>query len=192
MNNILSLLKYKKLITPIFIGVFAILYSCENDIKKVQELTAKQDSALISVTNIEMKYTVNGLSQMIMKAPLVNRFVEQNKNSYMEFPKGMFMCFYDSTGNVSSTIRSNYSIYYEDKGIWEARYDVEAVNDKGDKLNTEFLLWDRNKEELSSNQRVKMTTTDGIIYGQGFISNQSFDKWEVLNGTGIINIDKNE
>ncbi len=174
--------------TPIIIGVLVFIASCENDIKEVQELTAKQDSAIVSAKDIEMKYTINGKLQVLMTAPILNRYIEEDGKSYTDFPKGMNLIFYDEFGNISSTLKSNYSIYWQSDGIWEAKYDVEAVNEKGEKLNTEYLIWHQETEKISSDKFVTMTTTDGIIYGDGFVSNQDFSSWELINGRGIINV----
>ncbi len=178
--------------TPIIIGVLVFIISCENDIKEVQELTAKQDSAIMSAKEIEMKYTINGELQVFVKAPLLNKYVEQDGKSYIDFPKGMDLTFYDEFGNISSTLKSNYSIYWESDGIWEAKYDVEAVNEKGEKLNTEYLIWHQETEKISSDKFVTMTTNDGVIYGDGFVSNQNFTSWELINGRGVINVDDYE
>jgi LPS export ABC transporter protein LptC len=187
-NNILTIL----LKTPLFIGVLVFLCSCENDIQKVKELTAKQDSAIVSAQNIEMRYTTRGINNVIMNAPILNRYMDEGKKSHLEFPKGMILKFYNDSGQVTSTMRANYSIYYEDEGRWIARYDVEATNETGEILNTEYLVWMQNEQKISSDQFVKITTADGVIYGDGFVSDQSFSSWEVINGRGVINFESDE
>lgn len=178
--------------TPILLGVFVLFIACENDIEQVRELTAKQDSAIISIKNVEIQYTTRGLNKVMMVAPRLNRYVEDKEKSTLIFPEGMEIFFYDSVGVKSSSLRANYSIYYEDRGIWEAQYDVVAINSEGDQLDTEFLVWNRDKETISTDQLVKMSTSDGIIYGDGFISNQEFTSWEVINGRGIFNLETDE
>lgn len=179
--------------TPIIIlGVLLLFTRCENDIAKVQELTAKQDSAIVSVNDVEMTYTLQGKIQIYMKAPLLNRFVEANGTSYSDFPQGVYLEFYNENGIKSSSLKANYSIFHESEGIWEAFYDVVAINEKNEKLNTEYLVWNQKEEIISSDKFVTMTTQDGVIYGDGFKSDQEFSSWEVIHGRGIINIDENE
>jgi len=176
--------------TPVILGVFIFLFSCENDIKEVCELTAKQDSAIHSAQNVEIQYSTNGKISGLMKTPLLNRFFEDNKKSYIEFPKGIEIFFYNDSAVVTSTLKANYAIYYEDEERWVAKYDVEVVNENGEKLNTEYLVWLRNEEKITTDQFVKVTTNDGIIYGEdGFVSNQTFTTWEVINGRGVLNVD---
>ncbi len=178
---------------PILVGVFIFIISCENDIQEIRVLTAKQDSAIYSAQNVEIRYSSNGKPTGLMEAPVLNRFVEGKDKSYIEFPAGTKMYFYSDSGNVTSTIKSNYSIYYEDEGRWIAKYDVEVVNESGEKLNTEYLVWLRNEGIITSDQFVKVTTDDGIIYGDdGFKSNQTFTNWEVINGRGVIDIETDD
>ena len=176
------------------LSVFLLIFaSCENDIQQVNDLTLKQDSAILSATNVEITYTNNGIRTVLMKSPELRRYVNNVDKPYLEFPQGLKMFFYDKKGDITSTLRANYSIYYEEEGKWIAKYDVEAVNEEGEQLNTEYLIWLRDEETISTDQFVKITTNDGIIYGDdGFVSNQSFTKWEVINGRGVIDIDTDE
>ncbi len=124
------------------------LFSCENDVQEIRELTAKQDSAIYSAQNVEIKYTTNGIPTGFMKAPILSRFLDEGNKSHIEFPKGMNMFFYNDSGIVTSTLKSNYAIYYEDEGKWIAKYDVEVVNENGEQLNTEYLVWLRDEEKI--------------------------------------------
>lgn len=191
----LKIFKHIIIKTPyVLLGVFVFLISsCENDIQKVRELTAKQDSALIIAQKVEINYTTYGIKTVLMKTPELRKYSEKNEESYIEFPKGIKMYFYDKDGKVSSTLKANYSIYYEEEGRWIAKYDVEAINKKGERLNTEYLIWLRDKQTISSDQFVKITTNDGIIYGDnGFTSDQTFSNWEVINGRGTLNINSSD
>jgi len=192
---LLKIFKHIIIKTPyVLLGVFVFLISsCENDIQKVRELTAKQDSALIIAQKVEINYTTYGIKTVLMKTPELRKYSEKNEESYIEFPKGIKMYFYDKDGKVSSTLKANYSIYYEEEGRWIAKYDVEAINKKGERLNTEYLIWLRDKQTISSDQFVKITTNDGIIYGDnGFTSDQTFSNWEVINGRGTLNINSSD
>lgn len=178
--------------TPIIIGVFMLLFACENDIEQVREISAKHDSATISAKMIEISYSAHGLQKVLMTAPKLERYAKGKKDVTLIFPDGMQIIFYDSVGNQASMLRAKYSIYYESDGIWEATNDVVAQNEKGEQLNTEFLVWNQKDHTISSDQLVKMSTEDGIIYGDGFISDQQFSSWEIQNSRGVININMDE
>lgn len=70
----------------------------------------------------------------------------------------------------------------------EARKNVSVINQKGERLNTEHLVWDERSEKLTSDEFVKITTKDEIIFGNGFEANQDFTKYKIFNIKGTISI----
>jgi LPS export ABC transporter protein LptC len=110
------------------------------------------------------------------------------ENPYIEMPKGVHALFYDDQLNVKSRLDADYGIRYEKEQKMEARKNVVVINEKGDMLNTEHLIWDERKEKLLSNEFVKITTKDEIIYGNGFEANQNFTKYRIFNIKGTLSI----
>jgi LPS export ABC transporter protein LptC len=74
----------------------------------------------------------------------------------------------------------------------EARKNVLVVNEKGDQLNTEHLIWDERTQKLTSDEFVKITTKDEIIYGNGFEANQDFSRYRIFNIKGIFSVKTQE
>jgi len=177
----------KKLL--VFLGVFFLLFSCENDIEKIKFLTDPTGFPDVSVENVEIIYTDSSRLQMILESPSIRRF-SNIERPYMEFPEGMYVRFFDDSLQVESEIRSNYAIYYNEEKFWEARGDVMAYNlKKGEKLNTEELFWDEDKGLIYSNSFSRIETDDGTFYGQeGFESNQRFSKWRLKGSRGTVNV----
>ncbi|MGC9342739.1 MAG: LPS export ABC transporter periplasmic protein LptC [Bacteroidales bacterium] len=181
------LLHLKKLL--VFPGVFFLLIACENDIEKIKSLTDPTDLPDVSAKKVEIVYTDSSRLQMILEAPSIRRFSNVER-PYMEFPEGIYVRFYDDSLKVESEIMANYAIYFNEERLWEARGDVVANNiEKGEKLNTEELFWDENKEVIFSNSFSRIETEDGTFYGQeGFESNQRFSKWRLKGSRGTVNV----
>ena len=74
----------------------------------------------------------------------------------------------------------------------EVKYNVEVVNVNGEKLNTEQLTWDEQKQKIVSNAFVKITTAEEIITGNGLEANQDFTQYEIKEITGTIRLEKGE
>ncbi|NOZ46611.1 MAG: LPS export ABC transporter periplasmic protein LptC, partial [Chlorobi bacterium] len=70
--------------------------------------------------------------------------------------------------------------------IWEAKYDVVAVGKDGNILNTELLYWYEDKEKIYTDNFVKVTEGESILYGNGLVSNQDFTDYKILHPTGEI------
>lgn len=190
-NNTKRFRFLKKLL--VFPGVFFLLLSCENDIEKIKSLTDPGDLPDVRADTIEIIYTDSSRLQMIVKAPGVLRF-SNLKRPYLEFPEGIHVWMYNDSSQVESEIISNYALYYNEERFWEARGDVMVHNlVKDEKLNTEELFWDENKEIIYSNSFSRIESADGTFYGQeGFESNQEFSKWKLKGSKGTVKFKETE
>ena len=176
-------------IFPYFlISLFPYFTSCENDIEKIKLITAKDKLPVETAKNIEVLYSDSGKVQVKISAVEMNQFATEDP--YLELPKGVRVSFYDEHLQVKSWLRANYAIKYERKNIMEARNNVVIVNEKGEQLNTERLIWDETKEKFFSDEFVKIATADEIIYGKGFEANQNFTKYKIFKINGTINLGK--
>jgi len=170
-------------------GVFLLLFSCENDIQKIHSLTESENLPTVSGEDIEIVYTDSSRLEMILQAPIIKQFTKAER-PFVEFPEGIYVEFYDDSLNIQATMKADYALYYNEEGLWEARGNVQAHNiAKNEKLNSEELFWDENKELIYSNSFSRIETIDGIFYGQdGFDANQKFTKWKLKGSKGTVNI----
>ena len=95
----------------------------------------------------------------------------------------------DSLGSVESTVKSNYAIFYPKKELLELTNDVEVSNATGDRLNSEHLTWNSKTRRVKSDDFVKFTTQDEIIYGDGFEANQDLTDYTMNHIKGIISVE---
>ncbi|MCK4663675.1 MAG: LPS export ABC transporter periplasmic protein LptC [Bacteroidales bacterium] len=184
----MNLIKKKSNLVIFFI-ISILLFSCENDIKEVNLLTNLFDEPNLSSKNIEIIQSDSGLINIKLIAPVLNRY-DQKKEPYIEFPEGIEIYFYDKEQQIESQLSADYSKYWEDEGLWEAKYNVIAINKRGETLNTEYLIWDEKKGTIYSDKFVKVTDNNGIIYGEGLEASQDLSRWKILNPKGIINFEE--
>ncbi|MEO6883476.1 MAG: LPS export ABC transporter periplasmic protein LptC [Bacteroidia bacterium] len=171
--------------------ILILLFSaCENNIATVNIITSQINLPLQTGKNIEILYTDSAKLKVKLLSPEMNRF--QGKNPYTECPKGVKVTFYNDSGKVASQLTANYAIRYENLGKMEAKNDVVLINQKGEKLNTEHLIWDQQKQLIYTNDFVKITTANEVIFGDGLESNQNFSQYKIKNIKGTINLNDNE
>jgi LPS export ABC transporter protein LptC len=166
--------------------LFFIVYGCENDLDKVKLYSKGKLSPQESAKSIKILYSDSARLQVEITAPVLNRY--ETDNPYIEMPKGVHALFFDESLQVRSKLDADYGIRYEREQRMEARKNVIVVNEKGEKLNTEHLIWDEKKEKLYSDDFVKITTKDEIIFGNGFEANQDFTKYKIFNIKGTISL----
>jgi LPS export ABC transporter protein LptC len=136
---------------------------------------------------ISIDYTDSGKIRARVFSPLLVA-VKQVRKPYMEMPKGLKVDFYEADGDIQSYLTAEYGISYPDSKKVIVRRDVEILNVKGERLNTEELMWDQATGRIYTNKFVEITSKDQIITGQGLESNQSFTDWEILNVIGTLNV----
>jgi LPS export ABC transporter protein LptC len=174
-----------------FILYISLLPACKNDVQKVLSLDISDTMPELTAKDIEIYYSEKARVQIKLVSPyLVNKMEEE---PLLIFPDGFTVYFYDSAMNVQSTITADYGVSYEKKKIMEARHNVVVENmEKGEKLNTEELFWDRGKQLIYSNKFVRLTTGEQVLTGDGLNSEEPFDVLIILNPKGPIEIKEDQ
>ena len=158
--------------------------SCVNKQEDVEKVIQTEILPVESSYDSEIFYTENAELKVQAFAPEMYRYV--GEVMYNEMPSGIRIIFYDSLSIESSRLTANYAIDHLTTNIMEAKNDVIIVNSEGEQINTEHLIWDRNKQKIYSEVFVKITTPDEIIMGEGFESNETFTKYKILKPKGTI------
>jgi len=169
------------------------LFSCENDIETINLLTQSPDFADLSGKDVEVIYSDSGRVKVQMLTPELKRFTNVER-PYIEFPKGLRVFFYDDSAKIESEIVTDYTIYFDKEKLWHAKGNVIARNLKnGNRLNTEELFWDENKEFIYSNTYTRIENEDGTFYGEnGFESDQNLTRWTLKGSRGTVNVKDEE
>jgi LPS export ABC transporter protein LptC len=169
--------------------LLALLYSCENDIAKVNSITASIQQLLPveSGKNVEIMYSDSARVRAKLTAPELNRY--SGKKAYMELPKGLEVLFFNEKRKQQTKLTANYGIGFDNgsqMSKMEVKNKVVVINEKGDKLETEHLIWDAAKKEIYTDEFVKISTKDEVIWGDGLKANQDFSEYEITHVKGQI------
>ncbi len=166
--------------------LFLFLAGCESDIEKVRLIADKERFPLESADNMELLYSDSARVKVKLTSGRMERYT--GEDPYIEMPKGVVVLFYNDSSTVKSSLTANHAVRYENRNIMEARNDVVVINEKGERLNTEHLIWDEKQSKIYSDEFVKITTKDEIIYGNGFEANEDFTRYKIFNIKGTINL----
>jgi LPS export ABC transporter protein LptC len=162
--------------------------SCENNEGEISRITERPNDPVEEIVGLQTIYSDSGTVKVLLEAPVMKKVLLPKPIT--ELPKGMKISFYDQNMNIISRMKSSYAIHYEQEHRWEARNNVEVVNVKGEKLNTEKLIWDERQNKLLSDNFVKITTDKEIIMGNGFEADQDFSHYKIYNVTGHITLNQ--
>jgi len=164
--------------------------ACETDLGKVRELTEKEE-IVETGKGVEILFSEGGMVKVKLIGNTVLSHVSEEE-PYLEFKDGLKVYFYNEKMHVESRLSANYGKKYEKKTEMLVRDNVVVVNVRGEKLETEELVWDSEKEIIYSNEFVKITRPDEIIYGDGLESNADFTDYQIKKIKGTISVDKDE
>jgi len=103
-------------------------------------------------------------------------------------PKGITGNFYNDEGKAESYLSAEKGISYQTQKITEVSQNVVVMNNKGEKLNTEKLIWDQKKQIIYTDKFVRITTKNEILTGEGMESKQDFSDWVIKKPRGVISI----
>ncbi len=156
-----------------------LLTSCENDLQKVNELTKEYESAVELGEDIVMLYSEMGVVRVKIEGQRLKR--HKTEDPFVEFPEGVKVTFYNEKHEVNSVLTADYAIRYEKEQRAVLKRNVVLVNDrKGERLETEELLWNEKEQTISGEQLVTITTPRETIIGtEGFEADQDFSEYTI-------------
>lgn len=174
----------------LILSAISILVSACSDYAKKNVAKMMQTDTLIytqEAKDVTIDYTDSGRLKARISAPVLVGFKKDN-NDIVKMPKGIVANFFDHRGKVESYLTAEKGISYQTKKITEVSQNVQVMNNKGEKLNTEKLIWDQNKQKIYTDKFVRITTKTEVITGEGMESAQDFSNWRIFKPRGRISI----
>lgn len=182
------------------IGMVAVLWiatiavSCSN---KLRNVDADQISAAPTQVILDMNaaQTENGVVQMRLVAPRMERY-EQGEDESMElFPEGFNVLAYNEEGLLETQIvseKAEHKVSGETEQ-WSAYGNVVITNYlEGQRLMTDTLYWDRERQKIYTDCYVRLYSPQGFMQGYGMESDERARNAQLLrpfDGYGIISND---
>lgn len=164
---------------------FMLLASCENDLSKLPANSSLKDLESDRANDVTFLYSENGKPRAKLHT---NEFVgnETANPPYIDFLKGVKMDMYDDKMEIESTITARTARYYTKDENVIARDSVVVKNRKGEKLQTEELVWNKKLERFYTDKFVRITKDGQISYGSGLEASQDLSYIKIKNQRGTI------
>ena len=168
-----------------FVFGISMLYSCEN-VKREQEEMQLYEGPLRQVDSVRMYYSETTIKKVILNAASLMEY----SNGDREFPKGIYIEFFEPDGGLSSTLKSNEAYFDKEKNLWKATGDVIVKSIvENQQLNSEELFWKPDTEKIYTDKFVTIRMQNEVIYGSGFESTQDFREYTIKNPKGEFDLD---
>ncbi|WP_321368850.1 LPS export ABC transporter periplasmic protein LptC [uncultured Draconibacterium sp.] len=186
-SKIVQLLRIFRIAVPV-LGAAILFFACKkNDIEKIKAFGSPEELPILEATNFENLSTDSGTVRFFLKAKKLLRFDNEGK-TYHEFPEGLLFIRYDEDRNITFSIEADYAKEFIKEEKWEAKNNVVVINEKGDSLKTEHLIYDEKHETIFTEEYVQIVSADKIITGTGLTSDQNMLNWKIKNPKGVITV----
>lgn len=170
-KSILSTLVYKM---AAVVTAAAIAVSCSNKIDNIDADKILQAPTQV-VLNMDASQTKNGKIQMRMSAKRMERFEYGEKENSEFFPEGFNVMAYNEDGFLETQITSDKAIHEtKNKNEKWSAYGNVVINNyiKGERIETDTLYWDREKQRIFTDCYVKLSSPQGFMQGYGLESDE--------------------
>ena len=167
------------------------LSSCENDLSKVEKIASNEISLPVETSKmVELMYSDSSIVKAKLKTPILKFY--KVANPYHEMSRGLYVEFYNANGEVESTLSAKHGRKFQNQGIIEVKDSVVVINNKGERLDTERLVWNEKTKKIYTNSFVRITTQKDIMFGEGMEANQNFTNYRIYKYRGSVSLDETE
>jgi LPS export ABC transporter protein LptC len=141
----------------------------------------------LSAKDFRTTLTDSGRVNLIMSSPLLEQY-DKAEPPYAEFRFGINVDLYNGKDKPQANVKARYA-KCTNNNLWELRDSVVVINEENEKLETELLFWNQEKNQIYTDKFVKITSEDEIIKGIGFESDTHLLNRHISNITADISID---
>ena len=160
--------------------------SCADEGEKKAEIL-EYEGPVQEAENLTMLYSETASVKIRLNASVLWEY----ENGDREFPKGIFMEFFDEEGNISSTLRADEAYYYKNENKWRGRGDVEIRSiENNQQLDTEELFWKPAEQIMYTDKFVTIIDGDEFMTGTGMRAAQDFSWYGFGNPEGTFSINE--
>ncbi|AYL97493.1 LPS export ABC transporter periplasmic protein LptC [Mucilaginibacter celer] len=176
----------------LLLPLIAVLSACENDLKKVREISANQiDTVAQKTVGLDLIMSDSARVEIHLTAPLMVEY-QTIKKPYKIMPKGVNIVYFDKeTGQQSGSIVADTGIQREQEKLIEFHGHVVATNTKNETFKSAELFWDQVTKRVYSKKPVQALLSGGnVMNGDSFESDDKLLTPTFQQATGIIHVDE--
>ena len=154
-----------------------MLFSCENDLDAIQQVTATDDTPNEVVNDLHMLYSDSGVVAYEIIATRMEKF-DEPKNLTV-FKDGFTVNFFKSKDSIVSKLTADYGEIRERENLILARNNVIFTNyDKNQTLKTEELFWDKKAKRVRTDKQFYILGEKTEVWGYGLDTDENFTEYK--------------
>ncbi|MDC1106595.1 LPS export ABC transporter periplasmic protein LptC [Prolixibacteraceae bacterium] len=187
--------KYRNIVALLLVVSTLFLFSCNNSEGDENILPDYKHEPISTAENFSLTFTDSAKVTMHFTAPeliIDTKEINEEVQQFKVCPKGFIVERFNNDGVMVGKISADYGKQEEALNRFEARGNVVVLNEKGDTLKTEHLIYLQKKKKIYSDVFVKIIQENRIITGDSFESDENFENRVLYNSKIQMDIDNED
>lgn len=165
------------------------LTACKNDLDELAQVDVHAGAPDRVTTNAEYLYSDSGIVRNRLHAGRIEEYLAtQDRRTVMS--EGVELVFLDPHGREGSVLTARRGLILPNKDHMEVRENVVFTNARGERLETESLIWSRDSARVWTDRPVKIVREHDILYGEGLDASEDFSRYTIRRLTGTLYLDQ--
>ncbi len=188
--QVIAILVPIKLIALFFTALYLISCSGLSEYDSEQVELALGDSLLNSTESwgFSMNIIEAGVLRMNMNGAYSYN-IQQNGENKTSIRGPVLIKIYSEDGTLESTVVCDSAYYEPDEGRFQMFENVDVTTEDGKNLRSEYLLWERNIDKVSTPEFVIFISPPDSIAANGFYGNTDLTNYTLNEGGGKVVIE---
>ena len=171
------------------ISALFLFASCTVDPETNLEERKIYQGPMIELENVLFYYSDSAFVKTKGITPHRLQYADGNQ----EFPKGLYLEFYDRNGKIESTIKANKAFFNKEKNEWLGQENVIVEKAKSNlQINTEELYWLPADEKIYTEKFVTIKREGEVLHGKGLEAKQNLSTYSITNPQGEFILKENK
>jgi LPS export ABC transporter protein LptC len=168
-----------------------MFFSCENDLRRIGEVTEQHNDADQSMTEVTLTVTDSGRMKLKMVSDTVLHYEEEQMQVW---PNGLNVYFYNDEGLLESELKADQGKLFQEEKKMEVQYDVVLYNHTNqEKLLAEYLILREDSIFTKPDEKVRIIRSDSsIVEGYWLRANEDFTDYSLDSVNIKYTIDQEE
>jgi len=163
------------------------LFACSNDLGEVTDFETLDNGPAQSIQGAVLAYSEEGRLTHRLTATDMER--SSGEEAMWRVDGGFRLDVLDETGALDAQLEARQGEFQEETRHLRAEGAVRLHGTGGDTLFTELLYWSADSDRVHTPARVRVSTPEGDLYGEGLESDARFDRYTILQPTGTFLVD---
>ncbi len=172
----------------VIIALGLLAAACKNDLEQLAAIEVDADAPDRLTHQVEYLYSDSGFVRNRLQAGRVSEYLTKGAE-HTELDQGVELVFLEHDGSRGSVLTARRASILPGEERMVVEENVVFVNKRGERLETERLVWDQDSDRIWTDRPVRIHRGRDIIHGQGLDANEDFSRYRIHRITGQVFID---